>query len=128
MRLVAGEHPVEHGVAANREVTGCRVRRHRQDEQRCDEDRRGGTARIDDGEEAQAEQRQVQCEDGEQEAQAERGMRQRERTCCEYHSEREREQHARTPVPADEELAEPRHQHRQRRCRHGASLRTGRDA
>ena len=92
VRLAAREHVVEHGVAPNREVAGGGMRRDGQDDERGDEDRRGFAARVDDGEDAQAEQRRVEREDREQQPQVERGMREHERAGREHDRERQREQ------------------------------------
>ena len=122
MRLVAGEDAVEDGVAANRVIAGRGVRRHRQDDEHGDEYRRGGAARVDDREQAQAEQRNVQDEDREQQAQSERRMCERDGARCQHDRRGEREKNGCAAVRPNEELAEARHEHRQRRGRHGWSL------
>ena len=106
-RLLAREHAVEHGVAADGEIARGGVRRNSQNDERRDECRRCGAARVDDGEDAKAEQREIQDEDRDEQARVERRVREHDGGRCQHDRARQSEQDERAPVRPENELPSP---------------------
>ncbi len=92
---------------------------------KCGDDCRGdATAGVHDCEEAQDEQRRVQCEERDQQAQVDRRMREHYCARRQRDRRRQRKKNGRTTVRSDDELAEPRQEHREQCRRHRSKSRT----
>ena len=117
-RLLACEHAVEDGVAANGEVAGGGVRRDSQKHEHGHEHGRRGAARVDDREHAKREQRDVQGEEPHEQARVERRMREHQGDRRQCDCSRQPEQDERAAARPENQVAKPRHEHRQHRGRH----------